>query len=538
MSDAVVIGAGPNGLVAANMLADRGWDVVVLEAQDEPGGAVKSAELIKPGFVHDVFSAFYPLAAASPIIASLGLERFGLQWAHAPSVLAHVTPEPTTAVLSRNLDETAESLDRFAPGDGQAWRDLYTLWKRVEEPLIAGLFRPFPPVGPGVRLLASLRRDLLPFARLATLPVRRMGEEYFSGAGGPLLLAGNALHTDLTPETAAGGFFGWLLTALGQSFGYPSPVGGAGSLTKALVQRFEAAGGTIRCGTRVARIDVRNGTAVGVITEDGTHIAARKAVLADTLAPALYLELVGPEHLPERVVTDIARFQFDAATVKIDWALDGPIPWTNEEAHGAGTVHLSGTLDDLSQMASHLAQKLLPSTPFLVMGQMTTTDATRSPAGTETAWAYTHIPRDVRGDAAGDLKGTWDERETEVFVARIEDQIERSAPGFKSSIVGRHVLTPPLLEAANENLLGGSLNGGTAQIHQQLVFRPVPGLARPETPIKKLYLASSSAHPGGGVHGAPGANAARVAVLHERAKKVMFGAGAVGALAAVKSLRR
>jgi phytoene dehydrogenase-like protein len=536
--DAVVIGAGPNGLVGANMLADRGWSVLVLEAQSEPGGAVKSAELIKPGFTNDLFSAFYPLAAASPVIKSLELERFGLKWSHAPRVLAHLTDADRAPVLSRDLDETAASLDAFAPGDGDSWRELYALWRRVEEHLVEALFRPFPPVMPGLKLAAALRRDLLTFARLTVLPIRRMGEEYFKGEGGPLLLAGNALHSDLTPETAAGGMFGWLLTGLGQSVGYPSPVGGAGALTEALVRRLEAAGGEIRCNARVGKIDIRNGTAVGVVTDDGESIGARKAVLADALAPALYMDLVGPEHLPERVVKDVMRFQYDPATVKVDWVLDGPIPWRVEEARGAGTVHISGTVDDLSEMASHLARKLIPSNPFLVMGQMTTTDPSRSPAGTETAWAYTHVPREIEGDAAGDLKGTWDERETEAFVKRVEDRIETVAPGFKKLIGGRHVLTPPLLEAANESLPKGSLNGGTAQIHQQLIFRPVPGLARPETPIKKLYLASASAHPGGGVHGAPGSNAARVALLHDRARKTMIAAGAAGALAAVRSLRK
>jgi phytoene dehydrogenase-like protein len=536
--DAVVIGAGPNGLVGANLLADRGWSVLVLEAQDQPGGAVKSAELIQPGFLHDVFSAFYPLAAASPVMAGLGLERYGLEWSHAPAVLAHVSGSERAAILSRDLDETAASLDAFAPGDGQAWRDLYELWLRIEDALIGALFRPFPPVAPAVQLVTSLKRDLFTFARLAVLPVRRMGEEYFEGEGGPLLLAGNALHTDLTPETSASGFFGWLLTALGQSFGYPSPKGGAGALTDALVRRLEAVGGRLRCGERVKKIDVRNGTAVGVVTEGGESVAARRAVLADTLAPTLYLDLIDAAHLPERVLKNIMRFQFDAATVKVDWALDGPIPWIAEEAGRAGTVHLAGSMDELSEMASHLARKLIPKHPFLVMGQMTTTDPTRSPAGTETAWAYSHVPRVVEGDAGGDLKGTWDERETELYVERIEDRIERAAPGFKDLIAGRHVLDPPALEDANENLLGGSLNGGTAQIHQQLIFRPIPGLARPETPIKNLYLASSSAHPGGGVHGAPGANAARVALLHERGRKAILAVGAAGALAGLKKLRR
>jgi phytoene dehydrogenase-like protein len=239
----------------------------------------------------------------------------------------------------------------------------------------------------------------------------------------------------------------------------------------------------------------------------------RRAVLADVTAPALYLQLVGPEHLPAATVDDLQRFQWDDATVKVDWALSGPIPWTDPDTGRAGTVHVSGEMDTMTVFSQQLERGLVPSDPFVIVGQMTTTDPTRSPAGTESAWGYTHVPARVRGDAGDDgLTGRWDAGERDRFVARVEAKMEAFAPGFRDLVVGRHVQFPADLEAANPNLAGGAVNGGTAGIHQQLFLRPTPGLGRPETPVAGLFLASSSAHPGGGVHGACGANAARAAL--------------------------
>src|SRR6266566_7140141 len=293
--DAIVIGSGPNGLVGANLLADRGWEVLVLEAQPDPGGAVRSGELTEPGFVHDRFSAFYPLAAASPVIRGLGLEEFGLRWRHAPIALANPTPDGGCAVLSTDVDETAASLDNYAPGDGAAWRALYARWQRVGRHLVEALLTPFPPVVAGGRLAAAVGpRDWASFARFALLPVRTMAEETFAGSGAALLLAGNTLHTDLGPEQTLGGFFGWVLASLGQEHGFPVPEGGAGRLTDALVR---------------------------------------------------------------------------------------PLPWSAEPARRAGTVHLGDSLDHLSEVAAQLATGRIPAKPFVLVGQMTTRDPTRSPPG-------------------------------------------------------------------------------------------------------------------------------------------------------------
>lgn len=534
MTDAVVVGAGHNGLVAANVLADAGWDVLVLESQPEPGGAVRSGALTQPGFVHDLFSAFYPLAVASPVIRRLDLESFGLRWRRAPLVLAHPTPDGRCAALSTDIEETAHSLDACAPGDGQAWVRLYRLWERVGAPLLDAILSPFPPVVPGARLAGRLGpAGVLRFARQLALSVRRMAEEEFAGEAAGLLLAGNALHTDLAPEHAGSGLFGWLLCCLGQQHGFPVPEGGAGQLTAALVRRLESRGGRVECGSRVAKIEVRRGRAVGVRTDDGREVATRRAVLADVVAPELYLDLVGADHLPPRLVDDLRRFQYDSGTVKVDWALAGPVPWECEEVRRAGTVHVADSMDELTLYAAELAMSQLPRRPFLVLGQMTTADPSRSPAGTETIWAYTHVPQHIRGDAAGELRGTWDEAETERFAARMEERIERLAPGFRDLVLARHVFTPPTLQGANESLVRGAVNAGTAQLHQQLVFRPTPGLARPETAIDRLYLASASAHPGGGVHGAPGANAARAALAASLRRRWLVGAAATAAAGSV-----
>jgi phytoene dehydrogenase-like protein len=515
--DAVVIGAGPNGLVAANLLADAGWEVTVLEARPAPGGGVSSADYLGAGWTTDVCSAFYPLAVASPVMRGLRLERHGLHWSHAPAVLAH-TGREHTAMLWRDPTETAAGLDAVAPGDGAAWLRLHEMWQRSGSSLLDALFTPFPPVRAAASLATRLRAaGLLRLARFATLPVRRLAEEEFAGDGAGLLLAGCALHADFAPETAASAFFGWVLAMLGHQAGFPVAAGGAGQLTAALVGRLEAAGGTLRCDQPVDSVEVRNGRAVAAITAGGERFPARHAVLADVPATSLYGGLVGWEHLPRLLADDVRRFQWDWSTIKFDWALRGPIPWAAKEVGQAGTVHLADSLDALTQFSADMAMGRVPARPFLLLGQLTTCDPTRSPPGTEVVYGYTHVPRTVRGDAGdGSVRGTWDAEDLMAFAERVEAVVEDYAPGFRSLIGGRHQLGPSGLHEHDPSMVGGALNGGTASIHQQLVFRPVPGLGRSETPIGGLYLASSSAHPGGGVHGACGANAARAALKARR----------------------
>jgi phytoene dehydrogenase-like protein len=395
--DAAVVGAGHNGLVAANVLADHGWSVVVLEAEDEPGGSVRSGELIEPGFVHDEFSAFYPLGAASPVFRALGLE---IPWRHGPLVLAHPALDGTCAVLARGAGEQSE------------------LWERVEPAVLRALTTPFPQVRAGLML------GLEPAAwRLLRRPRDELERR---------LVTGNALHTDAPPGSLAGRAFGAALTNLGRRYGYPCVEGGAGTITRLLVQRAEARGVEIRCGERLDRLP-----------------QAKHAVLA-----AVDVWELG------RLLGKPSRVTPDPATLKVDWTLDGPVPWACEPARRSPVVHVGG-----------------PGA-FAIVGQYSMADLTRAPAGKETAWAYTH---DL---AAADA---------------LEDRVEELAPGFRALIRGRHVAA----------LRPGRVNGGTARLANQLCFRPRFG--RPELG-GGLYLASMSAHPGGGVHGAPGWIAAQAAL--------------------------
>jgi phytoene dehydrogenase-like protein len=514
--DAVVIGSGPNGLVAANLLADRGWDVLVLEAAPVPGGAVRSAELIEPGYVNDMFSAFYPLGFASPVIRRLHLEHYGLVWRRAPLALAHPARDGTCPVLSTDLDETAASLDALHPGDGDAWRALFDRWLRLRDGLLGGLFSPMPPLRATARLAWSSRTDgPVRLARFALLSSRRLSEETFASPGARRLLAGSALHSDLAPEEPLGAMFAFVLNGLGQEVGWPVPEGGAGRLTDALVTRLRSKGGRIECDAAVDRVVVERGRAVAVRARN-EEIRATRAVLADVDAPRLLLGLVGAQHLAPRVVDDLSRFAWDDATVKVDWNLNGPIPWSAPDARRAGVVHLADDVDAMTAYASEIKRSLLPAQPFVLVGQQSMTDRTRMPHGKETAWGYTHVPREIRGDAAGEIAAPFDRAALERFADRIQSEIETRAPGFTSLIRGRHIMGPVELQAQNANLQRGAINAGTAALFQQLFFRPRPGLGRAETPIRGLFLASASAHPGGGVHGACGANAARAAVLHDR----------------------
>lgn len=522
--DAVVVGAGHNGLVAANRLADAGWEVLVVEAAPAPGGAVADAEVTAPGFRTDLFSAFYPMTAASPVIARLGLADHGLRWTQAPTVLAHARPGRPAVLLDRDAALTAKGLDDEAGGDGEAWLGLQTQWQRLGQPMLGALLGPMPPVRAGARLVAGARLDLLDLARLAILPVRRLAAERFTGEGPALLLSGNALHADVTPDAAPSALLGWMLVGLAQTVGFPVPVGGSGRLIDALVRRLEATGpaAAVRCDAPVDRIVVDGGRAVGVEVH-GTPIRARRAVLAACDAQVLYDRLLDVEHLPPAYAAGLRRFERASATVKVNWAVGGPVPWSDPRIGGAGTVHIADSLDELTMTSAQLAIGHLPSHPFLLVGQMTTADPTRSPAGTESLWAYTHVPQDVRGDGAGDLGATGGRLRGDDlarFVERMEDRIEAHAPGFRDRVLARHVQGPDDLERANPSLVGGDISGGTSQLHQQLVFRPVPGWGRPETPIAGLYLASSSAHPGGSVHGACGDNAARAAIAHDRLRRV------------------
>ncbi len=512
--DAIVIGAGPNGLVAANVLADAGWKILVLEAQSSPGGAVRSADLAAPGFRADVCSSCYPLGIASPVLQSLGLDEYGVEWSHAPLALAHPAPDGCVLVDPSDRDATTRSIDAFAPGDGKVWQRMYRTWDRGGTAILAALLAPVPPVRGALHAARALGpRDVLTFTRLAVASLDHVVRR-FHGEGGKLLLGGNMAHTDLSASAPAGALYGWLLACLAQDVGFPVVRGGAANLSDALVRRLADRGGEVRCGARVKRVLIDGKRARGVDVAGLGELRARRSVVADTSAPALYNHLVGRGHLPRRYQRALGRFTWDHATVKVDWALDAPIPWDAEPAGHASTIHLVDSIDDLRTAGAQLEANRVPARPFVIVGQTTTADPSRSPAGTEAAWAYMHVPQLVRGDAGPDgISGRWANGDGERVADRIETEIERRAPGFRRNVQARHVLTPASLEALDANLVGGAVGGGTSSIGQQLFLRPLPDRSGGErTPIRGLYLASAGAHPGGGVHGACGANAARAAL--------------------------
>lgn len=494
--DAIVIGAGPNGLAAANHLADAGWSVLVLEAQPEVGGAVRSDREVHPDFVHDTFSAFYPLAAASPALLALDLERYGVTWRHAPAVLGHLLGrlpgrdpgdaqgEPRWALLHRDREVTATLMDQQHAGDGEAWLDLCAMWDKIGEQVIGAFLSPFPPVRYGLGTMARLPRvGGLDFVKTLLTPVVELGRARFGGEAPRILLAGNAGHADIPLDAPGSGLMGLLMSMLGQTVGFPVPEGGAGELSRALARRLTDRGGDVRCGAEVASVEVRDGRAVGVRTRDGQAFAARHAVVADVAAPHLYGGLVAAEHLPRRTLDRMRDFEMGPGTVKVDWALSGPIPWAAEPAYAPGTFHVADSVEQMNEALAQVASRRIPARPFMLAGQMTTTDATRSPAGTESAWAYTHVPQQTVSDAGdGGVRGVWDEADKERFADRMQARVEELAPGFGDRVLARRILGPRELEARDANLIGGALDGGTAQLHQQLVFRPVPAPGGPRPP--------------------------------------------------------
>jgi len=518
---AVVVGAGPNGLVAGNLLLDTGWDVLVLEAESAAGGAVRSDRDVADGFVHDTFSSFYPLAAGSPVIKGLQLESYGLRWTHAPAVLGHPRLDGSWAILHRSAEDTADGLEALTPGDGAAWARLCEEWRVVGPGIVQALLQPFPPVRAGLRLLPALAKvGGLNYVRELLTPVTSMAERRFSGEHARLLLAGNALHADVPLAAPGSGVFGMLLAMLGQTVGFVVPQGGAQRLTDALVRRLTDVGGELRTDAAVTKIIIEGHRARGVLLADGERIAA-DAVLADVSATSLYGELISWAELPARVRRGMDQFELDPGTIKVDWALSGPVPWASAPAAAPGTVHIAESVDAMVITQAQIIAGQVPAHPFLLTGQMSSSDPTRSPAGTEAFWAYTHVPQEVRGDAGdGRITGRWDADDSERMADRMQAEIERFAPDFASRVIARRVLGPHDLQARDRNLVNGALGGGTAGLQQELFFRPIPGLGRAETPVRGVFLASASAHPGGGVHGAPGANAARAAIVAARLHRV------------------
>jgi phytoene dehydrogenase-like protein len=496
--DAIVIGSGPNGLVAACVLAGSGLNVLVLEAHpSRAGGAVGSEAATRPGFVHDVGAAFFPWGALSPALRSLPLEDHGLRWRWGRFESCHPAPDGSYACIARDHDRTAANFGN--PGDGERWRRIASWYRSIEPRVIDMLLRSFPAVGPTARLgplhLARLTRVFLSRGR-------DLSERWFTSTAARRVLPSLGLHVDVGPDDRFGAALGFMLGMTATTGGYAVPEGGAQSLADALVGCLRARGGRLRLGALVVRVIVRDGRARGIRLADGEEIVTR-VVLADTDVAALMLDLLEPGQVPARVAEFMRRYPRGWGTFKVDWALDGPVPWSVEPARQSAVVHAGDSIDDLSRFTAQVRSGAPPDNPYLVIGQQSLVDLSRAPPGSHTLWAYTRVPSVLNGGWAAHAEKLGD---------RIDARIEGLAPGFRTRILARRVVSPDQLYAMDSNLVGGDLGGGSNAWHRQLMFRPLFPYFRYRMPVKGLYLCSSYAHPGAGVHGMCGFNAAHQAL--------------------------
>jgi phytoene dehydrogenase-like protein len=422
----------------------------------------------------------------------LDLEGAGLVWKHAPIDSAHPAPDGSCAAIARDLDTAVRA---FGP-DGEAWRKLATWHAATRDRLLRALLSTLPAIGPMLRFGPI---NLLRLARVALSSGRGYASSLFRTEAARRVIPGLALHTDVGPDDPMGAIVGFMLAVLASSGGFPVPQGGASAITRALLHRITEAGGKLRCAARVEDILVRGGRAAAVRIAGGEEIEATRAIVADVAAPALYLRLLPESVIPARIARAMRRFTFGFGTFKMDWALDGPVPWKHEDPTRAAVVHAGDSLDDLARFTRQVRAGQLPEHPYLVIGQQSLIDPTRAPEGHHTLYAYSRAP--------SHLDMGWN-RAREMFAERIESRIEGLAPGFRKRILGRAIWAPDDLESLNENLIGGDLGGGSASIRHQLFFRPIFPYFRYRTPVRGLYLGSSYTHPGAGVHGACGANAA------------------------------
>jgi phytoene dehydrogenase-like protein len=461
--DAVVVGAGPNGLVAAVTLAQQGWRVLVVEAADRPGGGLRSAELLEPGVVHDICSAIHPLAVGSPVMRTLPLADHGLEWVHPEVPLAHAL-DGSTALLHRDVAETAAGLG----GDGPAYRRLMEPLLRSGFELSDGLLSPLslPPEHP-IALARYGIEGILP----ATWVARRR----FDGDAAAGLFAGLAGHSILSLSAPVTAGYGLMLGLLAHLVGWPMARGGSQSIADALVSLLESLGGSVECDRRVTSLD---------------ELPPARALLLD-VTPRQVVALAGGR-LPDRYRRRLARYRYGPGVFKLDWVLDEPIPWADPDGARAATVHLGGTIAEVAHAEAEVQAGRHPQRPFVLLTQPTRFDPSRAPAGTHTAWAYCHVPNGSTVD----------------MTERIEAQIERFAPGFRDVVRARHTMAPAAMERHDANYIGGDINGGIADL-RQFVARPTLGLHPWATPVEGLYLCSSSTPPGGGVHGMCGWHAAQ-----------------------------
>ena len=466
--DAVVVGAGPNGLAAAVELARNGRSVAVLEAESTIGGGTRSAELTLPGIVHDMGSAIHPLGYVSPFFRTLPLEEHGLEWVHPPAPLAHPFDGGTAALLERSVKETAAGLGSDAGAYRKLMRGIVEDTDRIVSLLLG---KPRPIRHPLAFAATGLR---------AFRSARGFAGSYFGGERAKGLFAGNAAHSFLPMEQPLSAMFGIVLGTLGHAAGWPFPKGGAQKIADALASYLLSLGGEVYTGFRVRSV--------------GELPYARSVVFDVT--PRQLLGIAG-EHFTGRYRRSLGRYRYGPGVFKVDFALDGPVPWEAGECLRAGTIHLGGTLAEISAGEAAVARGEHPERPFVLLAQQSLFDRTRSPEGKHTVWAYCHVPNGSTFD----------------MTARIEGQIERFAPGFRDRILAKRTFGPADLERQNANLVGGDINGGYMDI-RQFVARPFPRPNPYSTPAPGLYICSSSTPPGGGVHGLGGFLAARSALRY------------------------
>ncbi len=463
--DAIVVGAGPNGLSAAIVLARAGCKVSVYEAQETIGGGCRSSELTLPGFVHDVCSAVYPTAVASPFFHTLPLAQHGLEWVHPSAMLAHPFDEGTApAIVERSVDDTAGALGTDAAGYRRLIGSVARSWPLIEEAVLGPVRLPRHPIAFGRFGLSALQT------------AERLATQRFSGPRARGLFAGIAAHGMLPLDAVPSGAVGLVLGGLMHSAGWLFPRGGAQRLADALGSYLCELGGEIVTGTRVSAIE---------------DLPPAKAILCD-LSPRPLLH-IAHRVLPDWYIAKLERFRYGMGTYKIDWALDGPVPWRDEEVSRAATVHLGATLEEISASEREAWTGRISERPFVLLVQASLFDTSRAPAGKHTLWTYCHVPNGSTAD----------------MLPRIEAQIERFAPGFRERVLARHVMTPADLERRNPNLIGGDIGMGVSDL-RQMIARPTWRAYR--TPRRGLYICSASTPPGVGVHGMCGYFAARCAL--------------------------
>ena len=504
MPDAVVVGAGHNGLAAAILLARAGWQVTVVEAASQPGGAVRTAEITLPGYRHDLFATNLNLFAGSAFYAEFAddLARHGFSFAAGSRPFSSMFPDGRFVGVTTDPDETAAMIEAVSPADARAWRDLFARFDRVAPHLFPLLGTPLPSVGALKALWAgtrSLGRDWpYELARLVFASPREFVEEHFESPEVRALVAPWGLHLDFAPDVAGGALFPFLESMASHANGMVLGRGGAQTMIDAMVALLEELGGELVLSQPVRRIVVENGTATGVVLDGGDHVSARRAVVAD-LTPTGLASLVDDPRIRDGAL----RYRYGPGTLMIHAALDDLPPWRDERARGYCYVHLGPYLEDMSRTYVQAVSGFLPDSPTLVVGQPTVVDPTRAPEGHHVLWVQVRaVPARIRGDAAGVLDAagdTWTPSVAEAYADRVFAKLESYAPGLGDHVLARRVLSPADLEAADANLVGGDSLAGSHHPFQYLFLRPLPGWTRYRTPVPGLYMCGAATWPGAGV---------------------------------------